>query len=290
MVGCIALVAGFRSSTNLAAAYGIAVTGTMAITSMLFYVVAREQWGWNKWKVGSVTALFLLVDLGFFSANLIKVRQGGWFPLVLAVAIYTLMSTWKRGRMRLSAIMDDNSLPIDLFLTDVAKRIPHRVPGTAVFMTSNAGGAPPVLLHHVKHNKVLHEQVILMSVGTEEIPQVAEEDRIEFTELGQKVYIVRARYGFMESPDIPAVLRQLQSHGVAVRPLDTTFYLGRETLIATPPRKLPPGSEPAPTALRPLSMWRKRLFILMSRNAQSATAFFGLPPNRVVEMGAQIQF
>ena len=180
--------------------------------------------------------------------------------------------------------MQENSLPINLFLSDVAKRLPVRVPGTAVFMTSQ-GGAPPVLLHHVKHNKVLHEQVILMSVKTEDVPYVSDEDRISCTDLGQKFYEVTARYGFMDSPDVPAVLRGLQAWGVAVRPMDTTFYLGRETLIGVPDKKpVPPDAPP------PLAMWRKKLFVLMNRNAQTATAFFNLPPNRVVEMGAQIQF
>src|SRR5262245_11528809 len=288
MVACIALVATFKTSSHLASAYGIAVTGTMTITTLLFYKVTRERWGWSRLQSGALTSLFLVVDLAFLSANLIKVEQGGWFPLVLAGIIYTLMSTWKLGRRRLNEIMEEISLPMDLFLGDVAKRIPTRVPGTAVFMTSNAGGAPPVLLHHVKHNKVLHHQVILLSVTTEEIPQVPEEERLEFSDLGQKFYALRAHYGFMESPDVPAALRLIQSRGVTVRPLETTFYLGRESLIPVAPRAAT-AEDGAPPRKR-MAMWRKRLFVLMSRNAQTATAFFGLPPNRVVEMGAQIQF
>ena len=261
----------------------------MTFTTMLFSVIARERFGWPAWKAIGLAGLFLIVDVTFFSANLTKVQHGGWFPLVLAAFVFTLMSTWKRGRLRLAWIMKDISLPINLFLNDVAKRIPQRVPGTAVFMTSYAGGAPPVLLHHVKHNKVLHEQVILMSVKTEDVPFVSDEDRMEFQDLGQKFYAVTARYGFMDMPDVPSVLRGLQAHGVSVRPMETTFYLGRETLIAS---KDPPAPPPPPTPDRPpgLALWRKRLFILMSRNAQSATTFFNLPPNRVVEMGAQIQF
>jgi KUP system potassium uptake protein len=291
MVACIWLVLTFESSSNLAAAYGIAVTGTMGITTVLFAVVARERWHWSWPRVGIMAGLFLLVDLAFFSANIIKFAQGGWFPVAVAALVFTLMATWKRGRARLSRIMEENSLPMDLFLGDVIRRCAARVPGTAVFMTSHGGGAPPVLLHHVKHNKVLHEQVILMSVRNEEIPYVSEDDRIEFADLGQKFYTVLARYGFMESPDVPDVLRRLQAYGVAVRPLETTFYLGRETLIAGAERRkdgaAPPGKE---RALPPLALWRKKLFVVMSRNAQSATAFFNLPPNRVVEMGAQIQF
>ncbi len=285
MVACIWLVLSFRSSTNLAAAYGIAVTGTMAITTVLFSVVAREQWGWSLTKAWSVCGLFLFVDLAFLSANLVKFTHGGWFPIVVAALIFTLMSTWKRGRLRLNRIMEENSLPMELFLNDIAKRLSVRVPGTAVFMTSHPGGAPPVLLHHVKHNKVLHEQVILMSVKTEDVPHVSEEERVSCEALGQKFYSVKARYGFVESPDAIEILRGLQAWGVSVRPMDTTFYLGRETLIARPdPKPVPPDAPP------PLALWRKKLFILMSRNAQSATAFFNLPPNRVVEMGAQIQF
>ena len=283
MVACIWLVFTFGSVTRLAAAYGIAVTGTMAITSILFGVVARERWGWSWAKVCTVVGLFLVVDLAFFSANLVKFVEGGWFPIVVAALIFALMSSWKRGRARLSRIMEENSLPMELFLSDVAKRIPHRVPGTAVFMTSHPGGAPPVLLHHVKHNKVLHEQVILMSVLTQDVPYVDDADRFDCEDLGQKCYVVNARYGFMETPDVPAVLRGLQARGIAARPLETTYYLGRETLIAT---AHPPAVPGAPE----LALWRKRLFILMSRNAQSASSFFNLPPNRVVEMGAQIQF
>lgn len=284
MVACIWLVIGFRSSTNLAAAYGIAVTGTMAITTILFGVVTRERWGWSLLKSWSLCGLFLFVDLAFFSANVIKFKDGGWFPIVVAIAIFTLMSTWKHGRVLLSRIMEENSLPIEMFLTDIARRIPQRVPGTAVFLTSQTGGAPAVLLHHVKHNKVLHDQVILLSVKTEDFPLVAEEERVVFKDLGSKFYLVTGRYGFMESPDVPEVMRQLQSFGVSVRPLETTYYLGRETLIATEPKG------PEKSAPFRLALWRKRLFILMNRNAQTATAFFNLPPNRVVEMGAQIQF
>jgi KUP system potassium uptake protein len=290
MVACIWLVLTFESSSNLAAAYGIAVTGTMAITTILFSVVARERWGWSWWRVGVIAGLFLVVDLAFFSANVIKFAQGGWFPIAVAALVFLIMATWKRGRTRLTGIMKDIALPMDLFLGDIIQRTPARVPGTAVFMTSHPGGAPPVLLHHVKHNKVLHEQVILMSIKTEEIPYVADEERLEFTDLGQKFYTVVAHFGFMESPDVPEVLRQLQSYGVAIRPLETTYYLGRETLIAESDRRKEGAALAKAKALPPLALWRKRLFVVLSRNAQPATAFFNLPPNRVVEMGAQIQF
>jgi KUP system potassium uptake protein len=292
-IGCLALVIGFRSSTNLAAAYGVAVTGTMLITTMLFHTVARDLWEWSAPRAWALTTLLLAVDGAFFAANLIKIHEGGWFPLVVAVGIYTLMTTWNRGRARLAAIVRENTLPMDLFLADVARRKPPRVPGTAVFLTSDATGAPPVLLHHLKHNKMLHEKVMLMSVVTEEIPQVDAEDRVVCKELGEGFYQVIAHYGFMETPDVPAVLQALGKVGgngkpVTVKVMDTSFYLGRETLIATRAGAKIAGADG--TGFGRMSLWRKKLFILMTRNARSATAFFGLPPNRVVELGAQIQF
>jgi KUP system potassium uptake protein len=298
-LGCIALVAGFKSSSNLAAAYGIAVTGTMIITTLLFHAVTRDRWEWSSWRAGGLTLLFLSVDLAFFSANLVKFADGGWFPLVVAVVIYTLMTTWYTGRARLSEIVRENTLPIELFLTDIAKRKPVRVPGIAVFLTSIRGGAPPVLLHHLKHNKVLHEKVILLSVMGEEIPQVDESERVGFRELGEGFCEVVARYGFMETPDVPAVLRSLvledgDGRRLRVEVMATSFYLGRETLIPIGSKRLRAvASAPASGdhAISPaMARWRKKLFVVMTRNAQSATAFFGLPPNRVVELGAQIQF
>jgi KUP system potassium uptake protein len=190
--------------------------------------------------------------------------------------VYLLMTTWKHGRGIVTNILRENSLPIKLFLEDIARRKPPRVPGTAVFMTSDPGGAPVVLLHHLKHNKVLHERVIVMSIGGEEIPQVQPQDRVELKECGEGFCQVTARYGFMESPDIPAILASLEVQGVRARPMETSFYLGRETLL--------------PTGHSKLARWRKKLFILMARNAQTATVFFNLPPNRVIELGAQIQF
>ncbi len=279
-VACVGLVLAYRSSSNLAAAYGIAVTGTMTITTVLYYEVMRVRWNWPIWKAGGIAALFLLVDLAFFGANLIKVAHGGWFPIVVAILIFTVMATWKEGRGALARILRENSLPMDLFLQDIARRKPPRVPGIAVFLTSAAGGAPPVLLHHLKHNQVLHERVVLLSIVTKDIPVVPEKDRIKCVELGEGFYQVLAHYGFMETPDVPAITRALakpppRGLGITVNLMQTTFYLGRETLIATGRSRT--------------ARWRKKLFIVMTRNAQPATAFFGLPPNRVVELGAQIQ-
>ena len=291
-LGCVALVVGFQHSSDLAAAYGVAVTGTMLTTTLLLHTIACDRWGWPRWRARALTAALLLVDLAFFSANIIKVEEGGWFPIVVGLGVYLLMTTWNRGRARLQAIVQENTLGMDLFLADVGRRQPPRVPGTAVFLTPEMGGAPPVLLHHLKHNKVLHEKVLLMSVVTEEIPSADEEDRVECKELGLGFYKVTAHYGFMESPDIPAALALLGKQGsdgrpVVIKAMETSFYLGRETLIV---RRNTPPTAPVPEAIGRMSMWRKRLFVLMTRNARSATEFFGLPPNRVVELGAQIQF
>ena len=291
-VGCLALVVGFQHSSNLAAAYGVAVTGTMLTTTLLLHTIMCDRWKWPVWRARALTATILAVDVAFFGANIIKVEEGGWFPIVVGIGMYLVMTTWNRGRARLQAIVRENTLGMDLFLADVARRQPPRVPGTAVFLTSDIAGAPPVLLHHLKHNKVLHEKVILMSVVTEEIPAVDAEDRVECKELGEGFYKVIAHYGFMESPDIPAALAHLSragpdGHPVAIKAMETSFFLGRETLIAT---RNVPHATPVPDTIGRMAMWRKRLFILMTRNARSATAFFGLPPNRVVELGAQIQF
>jgi KUP system potassium uptake protein len=297
MLGTLLIVVGFRSTDALGAAYGIAVTGTMSITTLLFAVVARTRWGWPLWRVLALTGFFFSFDLAFMGANILKIEQGGWVPLVIAAGVGILMTTWKRGRLILAAVIRENTLPMDLFLVDVARRKPHRVPGTAVFLTSDASGAPPVLLHHLKHNKVLHETVILLSVVTEGIPQVDTADKVECRELGESFYQVIAHFGFMETPDVPEVLAMLGQANPAGRPLsvkvmETTFYLGRETLILTPQNKarvIPVGDGSTP-GLGRMALWRRKLFILMTRNAQSATTFFGLPPNRVVELGAQIQF
>jgi KUP system potassium uptake protein len=298
-VACIGLVLAFQSSSNLAATYGVAVTGTMTTTTILLLVVARKLWHWSVLKVALLGGLFLAVDLAFFVTNLFKIPDGGWFPILVAVIVYLFMSTWKKGRARLSEIVLENTLPIDIFLADISKRKPVRVPGIAVFLTSVRGGAPPVLLHHLKHNKVLHERVILLSVVSEEIPQVAETERINYRDLGEGFCEVVANYGFMETPDVPQMLQSLRlakedGREIQIDVKSTSFYLGRETLIPVDRKKgkrtvaRTPSADGAHT--RVMGTWRKKLFIFMTRNAQSATAFFGLPPNRVVELGAQIQF
>jgi KUP system potassium uptake protein len=276
MIGCLLLVLYFQTSSAMAAAYGIAVTGTMVITTILFAVVARQRWGWSYLTVGVLTVLFLTVDLAFLAANVVKIRHGGWVPIAIAIVVFTLMSTWKRGRSLLGEKLSQGALPLNLFLEDVERRKPPRVPGTAVFMTSSAEGAPVVLLHHLKHNKVLHEQVVLMSVVAEEVPEVPADERVTLEPLGLGFWRVTAHYGFMESPDVGDILASAASAGLRARAQETSFYLGRERLI--------------PTGRSGMMKWRKKIFALMSRNARSATEFFNIPPNRVVELGTQLEF
>ena len=291
MIGCLLLVGTFRSSQSLGAAYGIAVTGTMGITSFLFSIVARGRWNWSLAHIIPITAVFLFIDVALFSANIIKIEYGGWVPIVIAACVFILMSTWKKGRHLLNQALHAGALPLDLFLGDVARRKPPRVPGTAVFMTSSNDGVPVVLLHHLKHNKVLHEQVILMSVITQEVPEIKAMERVTVEKLEHGFYRITARYGFMETPNVPEILGWARESGVKAKPNDTTFYLGRErVIISTGERK--PGTRRAPddAVLPKMARWRKKLFVLMSRNARSATEFFGIPPNRVVELGAQVEF
>ena len=278
MLGCLGLVIGFGSSSALAGAYGIAVTGTMLITTLLFHRVTRDVWHWARWKSWAVTLVFIVVDAAFLGANAVKILDGGWFPLAVAGFIYLLMTTWKRGRRMLHAAQAEGAIPLDLCVAGLEAQQVARVRGTAVFLTSDTSGTPGVLLHHLKHNKVLHERVVLLSVLTEDVPTVREGERFEVSELGQGFVRVKARSGFMESVDIPQMLASGEfkaEAGVTYKPMETSFYLGRESLRAT--------------GTGAMSRWRKQLFIVMSRNAGSAADYFALPPNRVVEMGAQVQ-
>jgi KUP system potassium uptake protein len=275
MLACIGLVVGFGSSSSLAAAYGVAVTTTMVITTLLFFVVARERWRWGLPVVASVTGFFLLFDLAFWGANLLKVPHGGWFPLVVGAVLFGLMTTWQRGRLILAERLDGVVLPADLFLEDVRANSKFRVPGTAVFMYSNPEATPPALLHNLKHNKVLHERVVFLVVATAEVPHVLSKDRSTVEDLGLGFYRVIVHYGFMEEPNVPRALAELREKGLELKPMETTYFLGRETLI--------PSNKPG------MALWRERLFAVMHRNARTATSFFCLPPNRVVELGAQIE-
>ena len=275
MAACIALVLGFRDSSHVAAAYGVAVTTTMVITTLLLFTVERERWRWPLWASLGFSGFFLAVDLAFWGANIVKIPAGGWVPLVIGAVVFTLMSTWKTGRRVLAERLRAGALPIDLFLADVAARPPHRVPGTAVFMYGNPTGTPPALLHSLKHYRVLHEHTVFLSVVTEEVPHVAAEERVRVAELGHGFYRVVLRYGFMDEPDVPGALAAVRVPGLDLSPGRTSYFLGRETLI--------------PSRERGMARWRRRLFALMARNARPATAFYGLPANRVVELGAQIR-
>jgi len=275
MVSTIVLVLSFRSSSNLAAAYGIAVTMTMLITTLLAFVVAWRRWKWPLWAAVSVTVLFLFVDLAFFGANIVKIHQGGWFPLVVGAFVYLLMSTWKRGRHILAERLQRDAFPFAQFVATVRPDSPPRVPGTAVFMARDSEATPAALLHNLKHNKVLHEQVILLTVITEEIPQVPKERRIEVTDMTKGCYKVIARYGFMQYPGVPDVLDSLRAKGLDLDLMRTSFFLSRETLI--------PSKRPG------MALWREKLFALMSRNALRPTDFFRIPVNRVVELGMQVK-
>ena len=282
-VGCILVVLGFRDSSALGAAYGIAVTGTFMCTSVLFLAIVVARWNWPLWQALAVAAAFLTLDAAFLVPNLLKISSGGWVPLAIAIGIFILMTTWKRGRDILRERLKDITMPLPTFLESIATSPIPRVPGTAVFMTSETGGAPVVLLHHLKHNKVLHEQVILLSIHTAEMPEVPIADRVLTLERLEKGFVrVVARYGFMESPDVKEVLAVLRTQGIKTRPLDTSYYLGREELIA--------ADKPWKKNGLTMNIWRKRLFAVMSKNARSAAAFFNLPPNRVVELGTQIEF
>jgi KUP system potassium uptake protein len=282
-VGCILVVLGFRDSSALGAAYGIAVTGTFACTTLLFAAIAGARWNWPRWQAIGLAVAFLAIDLPFLGSNLIKVAAGGWVPLAIGIVIFTMMTTWKRGRAILRERLKDITMPLPTFLESIKHSNIPRVPGTAVFMTSEPGGAPVVLLHHLKHNKVLHEQVILLSIQTADVPELSGAERISKREPLEMGFVrVVARYGFMESPDVKEVLSVLREQGVKTRPLDTSYYLGREELI--------PADKPWKKGGLSMNIWRKRLFAVMAKNARSAAAFFNLPPNRVVELGTQIEF
>ena len=275
MVACIGLVAGFGSSSRLAAAYGIAVTLTMLATTALFYFAARRLWKWSRWRAAALCGAFGIIELAFFSANLLKIEHGGWFPLVVAAALFAVMTTWKRGRLLLWNRLQSVLLPRDRFFEDILANPPRRVPGTAIFMAGNPHGTPVALLHNIKHNKILHERNFLLTVVTEEIPRVEVSDRVTVEPLPAGFQRIVLRYGFMERPDVPQLLRDAPIEGGKLEISMTTFFMSRETIMLTGHEKL--------------AGWRKWLFALMSRNAQTATDYFQIPPNRVVELGMQVQ-
>ncbi|MBS1153057.1 MAG: trkD [Myxococcaceae bacterium] len=273
-VACVLLVIAFRESDALAAAYGIAVTGTMGITSIVYYFVVTRRWGWAWWKALPLVALFLSFDVAFFGANLLKFLDGGWFPMALAVAIFVLMTTWKRGRQLLGIRFAQTVVPLESLLEDLDANPPYRVRGTAVFMSGSAAGTPPVLLHHLKHNQVLHRQVVLLSILPADLPSVPKDERIVVQDHGRGFYRLIAKFGFMETPNVPQLLLEAREHGLVCEPSTTSYYLGRETLLTGGKSKM--------------SRWRKALFAFVSRNALPATSYFAIPPGRVVELGMQV--
>ncbi|MDB4878660.1 MAG: Low affinity potassium transport system protein kup [Gemmatimonadetes bacterium] len=275
MVACIGLVLGFRSSSNLAAAYGVAVTTDMVFTAILFCVVARSRWHWRLPLVLALGTAFLTVDLAFWGASLLKIPSGGWFPIVIAAVVFTIMTTWYTGRAILAARIGERSTSMATFLVAIDAAPPQRVPGTAVYLARDPDVAPHSLVQNLKHNKILHDRVVLLALLGTGSARASETEQVEVTELAPSIFRVIARHGFVEDPEVPPVLEKLAALGLTIDPDDTTFFLGRETLIATDR----PG----------MALWRERLFAILARNARRATKFFRLPSERVVELGAEIE-
>jgi KUP system potassium uptake protein len=275
MIACLILVVSFKESGGLAGAYGLAVTATMSLTSGLYLVTAISVWRWPLWKALPPVALFLLFDLAYFGANLFKLFDGGWITLVLAAAITIVFTTWKKGREELRQLLAAGRLPLDVFLADLARHGVSRVRGTAVFMTLSPEGVPPILLHHVKHNHMLHDHVVLLTIRATDVPAVADDERVHMEALGQGFFRLTATYGYMENPSIQKIMQLAAGCGLRVEPNRTSFYLGRESLLTTGTSKM--------------THWRKMLFAFMSRNATNPTIYFGIPPNRVIELGAQVK-
>ncbi len=274
MVSVLVLVLGFQSSTKLAAAYGVAVTGTMMIDTLLLAFVIFMLWRWSLWQGILVVSVLLLVDLAFFAANITKIANGGWFPLAIGVVAFIFLVTWKKGRALLAARLHEEAMPVETFLNSLGKSV-TRVAGTAIFMTGGADGVPHALLHNMKHNKVLHERVIFLTVVTDGIPHVDASARIMLQHLGRRFYRVILRFGYLDDTDVPAALKLAQPLGLELNEMDTSYFLGRETLISS----ARPG----------MAVWREGLFAWMSRSATSAMVFFKLPVNRVVELGTQVE-
>lgn len=275
MVACILLVFFFKTSSNLAAAYGIAVTTTMGITTILFYLVARQKWRWSRWKAGLICGFFLIIDLSFWGANLLKVVDGGWVPLAVGVFIFVMMTTWKKGRKLLAQRIRDEVIPLSLFLDKIDTQKPYRNPGIAIYMASGLKDTPYALIQSYEHYKSIHEHLIFLSVVTEEIPQVPQSRRVEVNSIGHGCYTVYVHYGYMERPNIPKELDGLQIGNILLNPNEATYFIGKERLFATEK----PG----------MAIWREKLFAFQTANAQDATTFFQLPRKRVMEVGVQVE-
>jgi len=273
-IGTISLVMLFGSSTNLAAAYGIAVSGTMVMTTLLLYVIARHAWHWPVLVAGTVTGTFLLIDLGFFSANVLKIWQGGWLPLVLGLTLFTLMTTWSGGRALVTNYLHLTMPPLAQFLTDLLARHPVRVPGHAVFLTQSHEITPPAFLQNVRHNTVLHEIVVFLTIVTARVPLVPRAQQLDIGQFAPGIYRVTVRHGFMEMPEIPVLLLQCHEQGVPVNLQDATFFLSRINSLATPK----PG----------MALWREHLFVFLSRNSRRTSSFLGIPSEQAVEIGVVV--
>jgi len=273
----IGLVLGFGSSSNLAGAYGIAVTATMAIDSILIFFVMRKLWNWPLLIALPISAVFLAIDLAFLGANLVKITDGGWFPLIVGVVVFVVMSTWKRGREILFDRLRPGAIPLEPFIKSLILSPPARVPGTAIFLTGSQEGVPHALLHNLNHNKVLHERVVLLTVRAEDIPHVPDSQRIEIHDLGDDFFGMVVHYGFKDEPDLPAALALATAEGMEFNMLETSFFLSRQTLVPIEARGMG------------MALWREKIFAAMSRNAASATTFFKIPANRVVELGTRIE-
>jgi KUP system potassium uptake protein len=272
----IALVLGFQRSSSLAAAYGVAVSTTMVITTILAGVVSRERFGWSVLTAAAVTAGFLFVDLAFFGANLIKIGHGGWFPLAVAAVAFTIMMTWRRGRELLTERLRGELVPVEDFLEEVKAKRPAAVPGTAVYLSIIPEVIPAALRHNFDHNKVLHERVVLLTVVTEEVSHVPAEKRLEIERLNARFYRIQLHFGYMEDPDVPEALEKVSMPGLSFDPESTCFFLGKESIIPTQKR-------------RGMALWREKLFALLTRNALSATSAFDLPPAQSIELRGHIE-
>jgi len=274
LLTCV-LVLGFQTSSNIAGAYGVALSTLMLITTLMFYVMSREVWGWSFLRAAGVAGLFLWLDLLFLAANALKIRHGGWVPLAIAAVVFTLMTTWRSGREILGKRMLERTVPLKMLLADLAAEPPVRVPGTAVYMYGSPDGTPPALVHNLAHNKVLHERIVFLTVVTHDVPHVLATERVTVKPLGKGFYGVSARYGFMDEPDIEDIVTACRWKALDIAIEGTTFFLGRETLVASDRPGMP--------------QWRETLFAFMSRNALRATAFFKIPANQVFEVGAEVE-
>jgi len=276
LAAVLAAVIGFGSSSKLASAYGVAVVGTMMIDTVLTFFVIRFNWGYNLLLAAFATGFFLLVDVTFFSASLLKIGEGGWFPLTIGAAMFAIMVTWRRGRELLLAQLKQSSVPLDMFLKSLFKSPPIRIPGTAVFLTSTPGAVPHAMLHNLAHNKVLHERVVFLTVLIKDVPWVPTEERIRIEDLGNNCFQLTVHFGFKDSPDVMQALELCRAQELAFEPLQTSFFLSRETVIPSIRQK-------------GMALWRERLFSTMARNAGSAVEYFNLPTNRVIELGTQVE-